>query len=125
MHRRSIRSSSADRSSAILIQTRPVSLCRIRKVTGPGSTSIIAGLSPRRTLRNTTWTLSRDSAQGLDFEATNYYDGEDFMVRKKINIKSVAELNGASVCVGQGTTTELNLADYFRANKMKYEVVAF
>ncbi|MBV8764950.1 MAG: amino acid ABC transporter substrate-binding protein [Hyphomicrobiales bacterium] len=76
-------------------------------------------------IRNTTWTLSRDSAQGLDFQATNYYDGQGFMVRKKLNIKSVSELNGASVCVGQGTTTELNLADYFRANKMKYEVVAF
>jgi general L-amino acid transport system substrate-binding protein len=76
-------------------------------------------------VRNTTWTLSRDSSQGLDFEATNYYDGQGFMVRKKMNVKSALELNGASVCVQQGTTTELNLADYFRANKMKYEVVAF
>jgi len=75
--------------------------------------------------RNTTWTLSRDSSQGLDFEAINYYDGQGFMVRKKMNINSALELNGASVCVQQGTTTELNLADYFRANKMKYEVVAF
>jgi general L-amino acid transport system substrate-binding protein len=76
-------------------------------------------------VRNTTWTLSRDSAQGLDFEATNYYDGQGFMVRKKMNINSALELNGASVCVQQGTTTELNLADFFRSNKMKYEVVAF
>jgi general L-amino acid transport system substrate-binding protein len=76
-------------------------------------------------LHNTTWTLSRDSSQGLDFEATNYYDGQGFMVRNKMNIKSALELNGASVCVGQGTTTELNLADYFRSHKMKYEVVAF
>jgi general L-amino acid transport system substrate-binding protein len=76
-------------------------------------------------VRNTTWTLSRDSSQGLDFEATNYYDGQGFMVRKKMNINSALELNGASVCVGQGTTTELNLADYFRTNKMKYEVVSF
>jgi len=76
-------------------------------------------------VRNTTWTLSRDSSQGLDFEATNYYDGQGFMVRKKMNINSALELNGASVCVQQGTTTELNLADYFRSNKMKYEVVAF
>jgi general L-amino acid transport system substrate-binding protein len=76
-------------------------------------------------IRNTTWTLSRDSAQGLDFEATNYYDGQGFMIRKKMNINSALELNGASVCVQQGTTTELNLADYFRTNKMKYEVVAF
>jgi general L-amino acid transport system substrate-binding protein len=76
-------------------------------------------------VRNTTWTLSRDSSQGLDFQATNYYDGQGFMVRKKMNINSALELNGASVCVQQGTTTELNLADYFRTNKMKYEVVAF
>ncbi len=76
-------------------------------------------------VRNTTWTLSRDSTAGLDFEATNYYDGQGFMIRKKMNINSALELNGASVCVQQGTTTELNLADYFRANKMKYEVVAF
>jgi len=76
-------------------------------------------------VRNTTWTLSRDSSQGLDFEAANYYDGQGFMVRKKMNINSALELNGASVCVQQGTTTELNLADYFRSNKMKYEVVAF
>jgi general L-amino acid transport system substrate-binding protein len=76
-------------------------------------------------VRNTTWTLSRDSTAGLDFEATNYYDGQGFMVRKKMNINSALELNGASVCVQQGTTTELNLADYFRTNKMKYEVVAF
>ena len=70
-------------------------------------------------VRNTTWTLSRDSAQGLDFEATNYYDGQGFMVRKKMNINSALELNGASVCVQQGTTTELNLADYFRSNKIR------
>jgi len=76
-------------------------------------------------VRNTTWTLSRDSSQGLDFQATNYYDGQGFMVRKKMNINSALELNGASICVQQGTTTELNLADYFRSNKMKYEVVAF
>src|SRR6516164_5044522 len=76
-------------------------------------------------IRNTTWTLSRDSTQGLDFEVTNFYDGQGFLVRKKMNIKSVRELDGASICVGQGTTTELNLADYFRTNNMKYEVVAF
>jgi general L-amino acid transport system substrate-binding protein len=76
-------------------------------------------------IRNTTWTLSRDSTQGLDFEVANFYDGQGFMVGKKMNIKSVRELDGASICVGQGTTTELNLADYFRTNKMKYEVVAY
>jgi general L-amino acid transport system substrate-binding protein len=76
-------------------------------------------------VRVTTWSLSRDSSQGLDFEATNYYDGQSFMVRKKLNIKSAAQLDGASICVQQGTTTELNLADYFRTNKLKYEGVAF
>src|SRR5215217_7209499 len=75
--------------------------------------------------RNSTWTMSRDTQLGLDFVATNYYDGQGFMVRKKLGVASAKELNGASVCTQQGTTTELNLADYFRANNMKYEVVAF
>ena len=76
-------------------------------------------------IRTTTWTMSRDTSLGLNFAGINYYDGQGFMVRKSMNIKSALELNGASVCTQQGTTTELNLADYFRANKMKYEVVAF
>jgi general L-amino acid transport system substrate-binding protein len=75
--------------------------------------------------RTTTWTLSRDAGQGLNFTAVNYYDGQGFQVRAKAGIKSVKELDGASVCTVQGTTNELNLADYFRVNKMKYEVVAF
>ena len=74
--------------------------------------------------RNSTWTLSRDSSLGLNFAAVNYYDGQGFMVRKSLKINSALELNGASVCTQTGTTTELNLADYFRANKMKYEVLA-
>ncbi len=76
-------------------------------------------------VRNSTWTMSRDTSLGLNFTGVNYYDGQGFMVRKKLNVASALELNGASVCTQQGTTTELNLADYFRANKMKYEVVAF
>ncbi len=76
-------------------------------------------------VRNTTWTMSRDTQLGLDFTGINYYDGQGFMVRKKLGVSSAKELNGASVCTQQGTTTELNLADYFRANNMKYEVVAF
>jgi len=76
-------------------------------------------------VRNSTWTMSRDTALGLNFTGVNYYDGQGFMVRKKLNVASALELNGASVCTQQGTTTELNLADFFRANKMKYEVVAF
>src|SRR4051812_5999139 len=75
--------------------------------------------------RNSTWTMSRDTQLGLDFVATNYYDGQGFMVRKKLGVASAKELSGASVCTQQGTTTELNLADFFRANNLKYEVVAF
>jgi general L-amino acid transport system substrate-binding protein len=69
--------------------------------------------------RNTTWTFSRDTDLGFDFVGTNYYDGQGFMVRKSLNVKSALELSGASVCVQQGTTTELNLGDYFRANNME------
>lgn len=75
--------------------------------------------------RNGTATLSRDTTLGLNWGAPNYYDGQGFMVRKKLNVTSAKELNGASVCVQQGTTTELNLADFFRANNMKYEGVVF
>jgi len=74
--------------------------------------------------RNSTWTLARDTSLGLNFAAINYYDGQGFMVRKALKINSALELSGASVCTQTGTTTELNLADYFRANKMKYEVLA-
>src|SRR5882757_7533381 len=73
--------------------------------------------------RNTTWTLTRDTALGLDFTGINYYDGQGFMVNKKLGVKSAKELNGATVCVSPGTTTELNLADYFRANKMTFKPV--
>lgn len=76
-------------------------------------------------VRNSTWTMSRDTALGIMFGAVNYYDGQGFMIRKKLNVTSALQLNGASVCTQQGTTTELNLADFFRANKLKYEVVAF
>jgi general L-amino acid transport system substrate-binding protein len=75
--------------------------------------------------RNSTATMSRDTQLGLDFPVINYFDGQGFMVRKKLNVSSAKELDGASICTQQGTTTELNLADYFRANNMKYEVVAF
>ena len=75
--------------------------------------------------RNGTWTQSREAALGLLWAAVNYYDGQGFMVRKKLNVSSALELAGASICVQTGTTTELNLADYFRANNMKYEGVVF
>jgi len=73
--------------------------------------------------RNTTYTLTRDTALGLDFTAVNYYDGQGFMVNKKLGVKSAKELNGATVCVQPGTTTELNVADYFRSNKMTFKPV--
>jgi general L-amino acid transport system substrate-binding protein len=73
--------------------------------------------------RNTTWTLTRDTQLGLNFAATTYYDGQGFMVPKSLNVTSAKQLAGASVCVQPGTTTELNLADYFRANNMQYKPV--
>ena len=76
-------------------------------------------------IRNTTWTLTRDTALGLDFVGVNYYDGQGFMVNKSLGVKSALELDGASVCVQTGTTTERNLADYFRKHNMKYEPVVF
>ncbi len=75
--------------------------------------------------RNSTWTMSRDTSLGLNFGPVNYYDGQAFMVRKKLNVSSALKLEGASVCTQQGTTTELNVADFFRKNNMKYEVVTF
>jgi general L-amino acid transport system substrate-binding protein len=75
--------------------------------------------------RVTTWTVSRDSAMGLVFAGVTFYDGQGFMVKKSLGVKSAKELNDASVCVQTGTTTELNLADYFRTMKMKYKPVVF
>ncbi len=73
--------------------------------------------------RNTTWSLQRDTQLGLNFAPTTFYDGQGFMVFKKLGVKSAKELNGATVCVQPGTTTELNLADFFRANKMTFKPV--
>ena len=75
-------------------------------------------------IRNTTWTLSRETG-GMFFTGVNYYDGQGFIVKKKLGVDSALKLDGASVCVQQGTTTELNLADYFRAHNMKFEPVVF
>jgi general L-amino acid transport system substrate-binding protein len=75
--------------------------------------------------RNTTWTSSRDTSLGLNFTGVNYYDGQGFLVRKDKKVSSALELSGASVCTQTGTTTELNVADFFRSRNMKYEVVAF
>jgi len=73
--------------------------------------------------RNTTWTIVRDTSLGMNFVGVNYYDGQGFMVPKKLKVKSAKQLNGATVCVQPGTTTELNLADYFRTQKMKFKPV--
>jgi len=75
--------------------------------------------------RNTTWTQTRDSSLGLNFAGVNYYDGQGFLVTKDLGVKSAKELDGAAVCIQSGTTTELNLADYFRLNGMKYQPVVF
>lgn len=76
--------------------------------------------------RNTTWTLTRDASLGLTFAGTNYYDGQGFLVNKSLGVKSAKELDGAAICIQSGTTTELNVADYFRANGgMKYTPVVF
>lgn len=75
--------------------------------------------------RNTTWTMSRDTQLGLNFSVVNYYDGQGFMVRSSMGISSALQLSGAAICTNTGTTTELNVADYFRANNMDYELVAF
>jgi general L-amino acid transport system substrate-binding protein len=75
--------------------------------------------------RNTTWTMERDTSLGLKFAGINYYDGQGFMVRKSLGLKSAKELQDASVCVQTGTTTELNMADYFRTNHINVNPVVF
>jgi general L-amino acid transport system substrate-binding protein len=73
--------------------------------------------------RNSTWTLSRDTSLGLDFVGVNFYDGQGFMVKRSLGVKSAKELNGATICVQPGTTTELNLTDWFRANNLRFTPV--
>lgn len=75
--------------------------------------------------RNSTATMSRDTQLGITFTGVNYYDGQGFMVKKSLGVSSAKELNGASVCVQSGTTTELNLADYFKANGLTFNAVVF
>jgi general L-amino acid transport system substrate-binding protein len=75
--------------------------------------------------RNTTWTVTRDAGLGLISTGVTYYDGQGFMVRKSLNVKSAKELNGAQVCMNAGTSTELNAADFFRANNMQFKPVVF
>ena len=75
--------------------------------------------------RNTTWTMTRDTQLGLNFAGVNYYDGQGMMVPSELGVTSAIELDGASICTNTGTTTELNITDYFRANNMSFELVAF
>ncbi|GAA3946712.1 amino acid ABC transporter substrate-binding protein [Allohahella marinimesophila] len=76
--------------------------------------------------RNTTWTITRDGSLGINFAGVNYYDGQGFMVNKGLGVKSAKELDGAAICIQAGTTTELNLADYFRKEGgMKYQAIVF
>ena len=75
-------------------------------------------------IRNTTWTLGREQG-GMFFTGVNYYDGQGFIVKKSLGVSSALKLDGASICVQQGTTTELNLADFFRKNNIKFEPVVF
>lgn len=75
--------------------------------------------------RNTTWTVTRDGGLGISFTGVTYYDGQGFLIKKKLNVKSALKLGGATVCVQSGTTTELNLADYFGLHKMKFKPVVY
>ncbi|MCF8199040.1 MAG: amino acid ABC transporter substrate-binding protein [Sulfuritalea sp.] len=75
--------------------------------------------------RNTTWTYSRDTSLGLNFAGVTYYDGQGFMVSKKLKINTAKKLSGAAICIQAGTTTELNVADYFRSNKMTYKAITY
>ena len=75
--------------------------------------------------RNTTWTLTRDASLGLNFTGTNYYDGQGFLIKKELGVNDATELNGATICIQAGTTTELNLSDYFRAKGMEYQPIVF
>ena len=75
--------------------------------------------------RNSTWTMGRDTKLGLDWAGVNYYDGQGFMVKQSLGVTSALQLGGATVCVQTGTTTELNLADYFRANGLELQTVVF
>lgn len=75
--------------------------------------------------RNTTWTMTRDTQLGLNFAGVNYYDGQGMMVPTALGVSSATELDGANICTATGTTTELNITDYFRANNLSFNLVAF
>ncbi|MDG1282211.1 MAG: amino acid ABC transporter substrate-binding protein [Pseudorhodobacter sp.] len=98
---------------------------KVKFVTTTGQTRFTALASGEIDMlaRNTTWTFSRDVDLKFTFAGVNYYDGQGFMVNKALGVSSAKELDGATVCIQTGTTTELNLADYFKSNNMSYEPV--
>ncbi|MFT4150564.1 MAG: amino acid ABC transporter substrate-binding protein [Paracoccaceae bacterium] len=91
--------------------------------TGETRFTVLASGEVDLLVRNSTWTYSRDTDLKFDFVAVNYYDGQGFMVKKDLGVSSAKELDGATVCIQTGTTTELNLADFFKSNNMKYTPV--
>lgn len=91
--------------------------------TGETRFTILASGEVDMLARNSTWTFSRDTDLKLDFVAVNYYDGQGFMIPKELGVTSAKDLDGATVCIQTGTTTELNLADFFRVNNISYEPV--
>jgi general L-amino acid transport system substrate-binding protein len=91
--------------------------------TGQTRFSALAGQEIDMLARNTTWTFSRDTDLKFDFVGVNYYDGQGFMIPKELGVASAKDLDGATVCIQTGTTTELNLADFFRTNNISYEPV--
>jgi general L-amino acid transport system substrate-binding protein len=99
------------------VQFRPLSAQERFTAVQTGEVDVLA--------RNTTWTINRDTAVGMDFAPITFYDGQGMMVREGDNISSLDDLNGASICVQTGTTTELNLADVFRARGLDFEPVVF
>ncbi len=98
---------------------------KVRYVPTTGETRFTALASGEVDLlvRNSTWTYSRDTDLKFDFVAVNYYDGQGFMVKKDLGVSSAKELDGATVCIQTGTTTELNLADFFKSNNISYTPV--
>jgi general L-amino acid transport system substrate-binding protein len=96
---------------------------RIRPTTGKTRFTALASGEVDMLARNTTWTFSRDVDLAFEFVGVNYYDGQGFMVPRDLGVSSAMELDGATVCIQTGTTTELNLADFFRSNNMSYEPV--
>ena len=96
---------------------------RFTTVTAPERFTALRGGKIDILSRNTSWTLSRDAGEGVDFAAVTYYDGQGFLAPKTLSLASADELNGARICVQKGTASETNLADYFQARGLKYQAV--